>query len=296
MEISILPRKIQCICRGSTIHPKFQQQFFSLHSPISLSHFRAPSFCQKWRKQLTTTRSFADEAQATTAVNLEAEPVSADASVAVKNKATAISADLKGTSIFLVGMSSTMKTSVGKILADELRYYYFDSDMVVEEAAGEYSSGKSFRERNEDGFRESETEVLKQLSSLGRLVVNAGNGAVETATNLSLLRHGIIIWIDVPLYMIAKEFIRDDDQSTMPNISTSDSFSEALDQVTLVYEENREGYATADAMISVQGVASKLAYDEFEHVTAEDMALEVLKQIEKLTRVRKMMEEAGRPF
>lgn len=189
-----------------------------------------------------------------------------------------------------------MKTSVGKILADELRYYYFDSDMVVEEAAGEDSSGKSFRERNEDGFRESETEVLKQLSSLGRLVVNAGNGAVETATNLSLLRHGILIWIDVPLYMIAKEFISDDDQSTIPDVSTSDSFSEALDQVTLVYEENREGYAIADAMISVQGVASKLAYDEFEHVTAEDMALEVLKQIEKLTRVRKMMEEAGRPF
>lgn len=37
------------------------------------------------------------------------------------------------------------------------------SDMVVEEAAGEYSSGKSFRERNEDGFRESEVAFYQQL-------------------------------------------------------------------------------------------------------------------------------------
>ncbi|KAL2907063.1 putative inactive shikimate kinase like 1 chloroplastic [Bienertia sinuspersici] len=121
------------------------------------------------------------------------------------------------------------------------------------------------------------TEVLKQLSSLGRLVVNAGNGAVQSITNLALLRHGISIWIDVPLDMIAKEFKRDAEQSTVSNISTSDSVSEALDQLTLLYEEHLDGYATADAMISLQAVASKLGYDEFEQVTAEDMALEVVK-------------------
>lgn len=77
-----------------------------------------------------------------------------------------------------------------------------------------------------------------------------------------------------------------------------------MDQLTLLYEENRSRYATADATISLQSiplflcctenfrlvlfsdslskwlfnlteVATKLAYDEFEQVTADDMALEV---------------------
>ncbi|KAL9241799.1 hypothetical protein vseg_015865 [Gypsophila vaccaria] len=222
--------------------------------------------------------------------------VNNDPSFAVKKKAIDLSSDLKGTSIFLIGMNSTMKNKVGQVLADSLRYYFFDSDSVVEEAADKDSSGKSLKERDEDGFRESETEVLKQLSSMVRLVVSAGNGAVQSPANLALLRHGISVWVDVPLDMIAKELIGDDDQSPISSISTPDSFSEALARLTQLYEENRGGYATADATISVQRVASKFAYDDFEQVTAEDMALEALNEIEKLTRVKKMMEQAGRPF
>ncbi|KAL7232840.1 hypothetical protein ACSBR2_010782 [Camellia fascicularis] len=116
-----------------------------------------------------------------------------DLALAVKNKAIDISPYLKGTSIFLVGINGAMKTSMGKLLADALRYYYFDSDNLVEEAAGGGSAGKSFRERDKEGFSEWETKVLKQLSSMGRLVVCAGNGAVQSTTNLALLRHGLSI-------------------------------------------------------------------------------------------------------
>ncbi|KRX11451.1 putative inactive shikimate kinase like 1, chloroplastic, partial [Trichinella nelsoni] len=58
----------------------------------------------------------------------------------------------------------------------------------------------------------------------------------------------------------------------------------------------RGGYAIADATVSVQQVAGKLGYDEIDDVTTEDMVLEVLKEVEKLTRVKKMMEAAARPF
>ncbi|XP_062105368.1 probable inactive shikimate kinase like 1, chloroplastic isoform X3 [Humulus lupulus] len=197
-----------------------------------------------------------------------------------------LSPELKGTSIFLVGMNSPMKTSLGKLLAESLRYYYFDSDSLVEEAAGGESAVKSFREADEQGFRASETEVLKQLSSMGRLVVCAGNGAVQSSTNLGLLRHGITIWIDVPLDMMASGHTEDQ--------SVSDS--EVFSQLASLYEEMRNGYATADSIISLQKVASQLGYDDVNAVTTEDMTLEVLKEIERLTRVKKMMEAAARPF
>ncbi|GMP29748.1 hypothetical protein CsSME_00004728 [Camellia sinensis var. sinensis] len=215
-----------------------------------------------------------------------------DLALAVKNKAIDISPDLKGTSIFLVGINGAMKTSMGKLLADTLRYYYFDSDNLVEEAAGGGSAGKSFRERDKEGFSEWEIEVLKQLSSMGRLVVCAGNGAVQSTTNLALLRHGLSIWIDVPLDMIARDAIENGSQLSESEIFSFGSYSELV----VLYEELKGGYATADTTVSLHKVASQLGYDVLDAVTKEDMALEVLIEIEKLVRVKQMMEEAARPF
>ncbi|RDY02826.1 putative inactive shikimate kinase like 1, chloroplastic, partial [Mucuna pruriens] len=220
-----------------------------------------------------------------------------DSSLAVKKKATEVSSQLKGTSIFLVGAKSSLKTSLGKLLADALRYYYFDSDNLVEEAVGGALAAKSFRESDEKGFYESETEVLKQLSSMGRLVVCAGNGAVTSSTNLALLRYGISLWIDVPLDFVARDVIEDQSQFAPSEISISGSYPEVKDALSALYDKYRDGYATADATISVQKVASQLGCDNLDEITREDMTLEVaLKEIEKLTRVKKMMEEAARPF
>lgn len=84
-------------------------------------------------------------------------------------------------------MNCSMKSNLGKLLADALRYYYFDvyvlfhvkmkafcankpyfwfllcsicfcpsSDSLVEQAAGGKSAAESFRETDEKGFRDSE--------------------------------------------------------------------------------------------------------------------------------------------
>ncbi|GMY13013.1 probable inactive shikimate kinase like 1, chloroplastic isoform X4 [Fagus crenata] len=257
------------------------------HPPLRTS--RSHTFS---RKSLSTTCSVANDST----LNSETKDAVVDSTLAVKTKATDLSTELKGTSIFLVGMKSSIKTSLGKLLAGALRYYYFDSDSLVEEAAGVESAAKSFKEREEKGFRESETEVLKQLSSMGRLVICAGDGAVQSSTNLAFLRHGISIWIDVPIDMVAKEVIKDQSQLSDSEIYTSEAYSEVLTQLISLYDEMRGGYGTADATVSLQKVACELGYDDLDSVTTEDMTLEVLKEIEKLTRVKRLMEEAARPF
>ncbi|XP_039123237.1 probable inactive shikimate kinase like 1, chloroplastic isoform X1 [Dioscorea cayenensis subsp. rotundata] len=220
-----------------------------------------------------------------------------ETSLAVKKMATEISFGLKGTSIFLVGINCSMKTNVGKVLADALRYYYFDSDSVVEEASGGESSATSFLERDEKGFRESETEVLKQLSSMGRLVVCAGDGAVQSPQNLSYLRYGISVWIDVPLDLLADEMVGAQVPSASDqSMSQSDPFQEALEGLTKRYMAVSGGYGTADATASLLKVTTKLGYDDFKSVTPEDMAIEAMTEIEKLTRVKKMIEAAAKPF
>ncbi|KAJ0053599.1 hypothetical protein Pint_03055 [Pistacia integerrima] len=228
--------------------------------------------------------------------NTVAEVAVKDPSLAVKKKAADILPELKGTSIFLVGMASSIKTSLGKLLADSLRYYYFDSDSLVLEAAGGESAAKAFRDSDERGYREAETEVLKQLSSMGRLVVCAGNGAVQSSTNLALLRHGVSMWIDVPLDMVTRGVVEDQSEDTASEFYVLPNDSQVLPQVAALYQQMRGGYSTADATISLQKVANQLGYDDLDAVTTEDMTMEVLKEIEKLTRVKKMLAEAAKPF
>ncbi|KAK2666074.1 hypothetical protein Ddye_004648 [Dipteronia dyeriana] len=249
------------------------------HNPRSPFHFPVVSPRTTLRKLRTTAFSLADDTTLSTTTKVAVK----DPSLEVKKTASGILSGLKGTSIFLVGLNNSIKTSLGKLLAEALRYYYFDSDSLVLEAAGGGSEAKAFKESDEKGYREAETEVLKQLSSMGRLVVCAGNGAVQSSTNLALLRHGISIWIDVPLDMAANGVV--EDQSELP-----------ASEHSAVYKELRDRYAIADATISVQKVANQLGYDDLDAVTTEDMAMEVLKEIERLTRVKRLMEEAARPF
>ncbi|KAI0522710.1 hypothetical protein KFK09_005095 [Dendrobium nobile] len=211
-------------------------------------------------------------------------------------KAAEISNELKGTSIFLVGMNCTMKTNLGKVLANVLKYYYFESDSVVEQATAGASAAKSFQQRDDEKFQESETEVLRQLSAMGRLVVCAGDGAVQSSTNLAFLRHGISLWIDVPLDMLADEVLRAEGSSPDLEIPPDDDHFLEMDNLATRYNELKGGYATADATVSLLKVASELGYEDLNSVSPDDMAVQALKEIERLTRFKKMLEEAARPF
>ncbi|KAK4282210.1 hypothetical protein QN277_013614 [Acacia crassicarpa] len=244
------------------------------------------------RRRLSVNCSVPDSNPSNTTTNVAVK----DTSLPVKKKAADVSPELKGTSIFLLGMKSSIKISMGRLLADTLRYYYFDSDNLVEEASGGASAVQSLRLSDENGFRESETEVLKQLSSMGRLVVCAGNGAVQSSTNLAFLRHGITLWIDVPLDMVRRDLFNNQNEFSSFEISPSRSQEEVMSQLAALYDKYRDGYATADGIISLQKVASGLGYEDLGEVTGEDMTLEVLKELEKLTRTKKMLEEAARPF
>ncbi|KAJ4974639.1 hypothetical protein NE237_007813 [Protea cynaroides] len=89
--------------------------------------------------------------------------IEVDQYLKLKKKVTEISPELRGTSIFLVGMNSTKKNIMGKLLADALRYYYFDSDNLVEQVAGGENAANSLKERDAEGFCELEFQLMISL-------------------------------------------------------------------------------------------------------------------------------------
>jgi len=97
--------------------------------------------------------------------------------------------------IVLVGMPGCGKSTVGRLLAEELNREFVDADAeIVKEA--EMSIPEIFEKYGEEGFRETETKVLARLGQKSCLVIATGGGCVTREENYPLLhQNGTIYWI-----------------------------------------------------------------------------------------------------
>lgn len=97
--------------------------------------------------------------------------------------------------IVLVGMPGSGKSTVGKLLAEELGKEFVDADTEIEKAAG-ISIPAIFANFGEEHFRRLETSVLAQLGKQSGLVIATGGGCVTRQENyLHLHQNGILIWL-----------------------------------------------------------------------------------------------------
>jgi len=108
---------------------------------------------------------------------------------------------LKGINLYLIGMMGAGKSSTGLALANALGYQFFDTDAVLEAAAGQ-TIPEIFAQQGESAFRKLETSVLAELSTYRHLVIATGGGVVTRRENWSYLHHGIVIWLDVPIAVL----------------------------------------------------------------------------------------------
>ncbi len=100
--------------------------------------------------------------------------------------------------IVLVGMPSSGKTTVGRLLAEELGREFIDTDDIIKSENGDISA--IFEEKGESGFRNIETDVIKRVSALQGKVIATGGGAVLKQENIDFLKlNGKIYFLDRPL-------------------------------------------------------------------------------------------------
>lgn len=115
---------------------------------------------------------------------------------------------LQGVNLYLIGMMGSGKTTLGQVLANQLGYRFFDTDSLIEQLAGQPVS-EIFASSGEAEFRQLETQVLAELSAYTRLVVATGGGIILKRENWSYLRHGIVVWLDVPIEQLQQRLQTD---------------------------------------------------------------------------------------
>ncbi len=88
--------------------------------------------------------------------------------------------------LVLTGFMGSGKSTVGRLLARQLRWRFADADAAIEAAAGT-SIARIFAERGEVWFRQLEHETIRELAAQDRLVLALGGGAIEDERTRSLL-------------------------------------------------------------------------------------------------------------
>lgn len=152
---------------------------------------------------------------------------------------------IQGINIYLIGMMGAGKSTVGEILANRLSYKFFDTDVLISQVSGQ-AIPEIFSTQGEEEFRNLESQVLSSLCAYQHLVVATGGGVVIKRMNWSYLRHGIIVWLDVPTHCLYERLKGD---TTRPLLQHPDP----LTRLDNILETRRHLYQQADISITING-------------------------------------------
>ena len=93
----------------------------------------------------------------------------------------------------LVGFMGCGKSTVGRMLAQDLGFRFVDTDSLVEERAG-LPVSEIFSSEGEKVFRELEEGVISDLAGEQALVIATGGGAILNPNNFeSLKTHALLV-------------------------------------------------------------------------------------------------------
>jgi shikimate kinase len=110
----------------------------------------------------------------------------------------------RGSPVFLVGMMGAGKTTVGRLLAQELQYAFIDLDAELERRTG-VRIATMFEVEGEAGFRDREETLLDELTGRRAIVLATGGGAVLRPASRERLRaRGLVVFLDVAAVEIAR--------------------------------------------------------------------------------------------
>ena len=106
--------------------------------------------------------------------------------------------------IILVGYMGSGKSTIGRMLAEQLGSNFIDSDSAIEAQTGK-TIREIFAEKGEDHFRDLERTFCESLADLNPSVIATGGGVPCFQNNMDLLKaHGVVVYVNASLQTLAR--------------------------------------------------------------------------------------------
>lgn len=129
------------------------------------------------------------------------------------------------------------KTTIGKLLARELRLQFIDSDQEIEKKAGA-DIPWIFDVEGEEKFRDRESSIIDELTQREGILLATGGGSVLRKENRRYLQaRGIVIYLDTSLDTQIKRTEKDKKRPLLQNADHRKVLTELRDTRDPIYNE-----------------------------------------------------------
>jgi shikimate kinase len=136
--------------------------------------------------------------------------------------------------VALIGMPGCGKSTLGRVLAKELNYNFYDMDAYIESISNR--TVQELINESEDLFRDWETKACKELAEKKRVIISTGGGVVKRKENVAILKEEcIILFIDRPIESISEDV----------DISSRPLLKDGKEKLYTLYSERYELYKNA---------------------------------------------------
>ena len=153
--------------------------------------------------------------------------------------------------IFLIGPMGAGKSTIGRLLSEELNIPFVDSDKVIVDKAGA-DIPWIFDLEGEDGFRLREEQAIDELTQQQGIVLATGGGAVVRDANRRFLRsRGFVVYLKTS---VDQQIARTEKDKNRPLLQTDDPRA-VLER--LIAERGPLYEQTADLVVETDGLGPR---------------------------------------
>lgn len=141
--------------------------------------------------------------------------------------------------IILIGFMGCGKSTVGRELKRMLGYQWVDTDAVIE-AEAHCSITEIFAREGEQGFRDHESRVLRELleKKPSRMIISTGGGAVLREENRMMLRQlGYVVWLRANAEIVYQRTRKNRDRPILQTPNPRAVIADLLQQREPIYRE-----------------------------------------------------------
>lgn len=174
--------------------------------------------------------------------------------------------------LVLIGPMGAGKTTIGRLLAQQLDYTFYDSDIEVERSTGATISW-IFEKEGEAGFRVREHKAITEIVQRSQVVLATGGGAVVTPENHAYLRQGIVIYLRATVAVQYERIQRDRHRPLLQTADPKQRLTELFEMRDPIYQSLADitvttGSASPKKMVhEILGQLAEAGFSRFSQLT-----------------------------
>jgi shikimate kinase len=141
---------------------------------------------------------------------------------------------LASKNIILIGFMGSGKSTIGKLLSQELHYDFIDTDAMIETKEG-LSIKEIFHTQGEAYFRQCEKNIFdNELSHLSNSIISTGGGFPIALDKLDT--KGFVVFLDIPYHEISKRLSLSE-KALRPLLSNNDEGEKLFSLREPIYQQ-----------------------------------------------------------